>query len=146
MEDLLNTGLVLFGDALLAALAVGAGFLTKWIATKIKNERVAAIIGRVDDVVMKVVRSVFQSYVKEIKRGNEDGKLTKQEKMIARDSAISEAKSYLGLKGLNELRWLLAGTVGSVDDYIGTVVEAAVVHSKNTGRSGGAKTETAADP
>jgi len=132
MEDLLNQALLLFGSAALGLLSVGLGWLTNWLAKKCKSEHWAGVIMKTDDVALKIVRDIYQSYVDPLKVANQDGKLTEAEKKHAKEQALDQLKSYLGTKGLNEIASLVSA--GKLDSYLGTVIENAVSTSKNTGK------------
>ena len=136
MEDTLNTLLMTFGTAALGLVSIGLTWLTKWIATKVKNERAAGIITRVDDVVMKVAREIFLGYVNPLKKASADGKLTEAENANAKEKALEAAKSYIGAKGIKEIGWLLTGDdhAGAVE-YISTAIENAVAKRKIEGKA-----------
>jgi hypothetical protein len=115
VEDLLNQALLLFGNAVLATLAIVLGWATNWIAKKVKSEHWAGVISRTDDLVMKIVRD-----------------LTTEEKEAAKAAAMAQLKGYLGVKGLKEVASLVSD--GKLDDYLSGLIENAVANSKNSGK------------
>ena len=136
MEDLLNSALLLLGNTALALLALGLGWLTKWIATKVHNEKAAGIIMRLDDTAMKVVREVEAAYVAALEEANADGVLTDEEKATAKAKAVAALKSYMGEKGLKELGKLL-DIGGALDGFLSATIENAVAASTNIGTASG---------
>lgn len=60
-----------------AAVPVITGFVCKWLAslyennkTKIKNEKVRAVLGQVTDMIASAVETTTSTYVKELKANN----------------------------------------------------------------------------
>jgi hypothetical protein len=131
MEDLSYQLLLLLGNAAIGLLAVGLAYLTKWLATKVKNDRAKGIIMRADDLAIRVVRDVYQGFVS-AKKGT--AAWTSAEKKAAKDRALAKLRSYLGTKGAGEIGWLLGGQGKPLEDFLSSAVENAVVHSKNVGR------------
>ncbi len=132
MEDVLNSGLLLLGNALLALLAFGLKKLTDWIAAKVTNEFAAGVISRADDLAIKVVRDVYQAYIKPIKDAG-DGRATPAVKETAKGKAVDMLKGYLGEKGIKEIVKLLGGD-GELDAFLSSLIENAVTDSKNAGK------------
>lgn len=132
MEDVLYKILLIGGDALVALLAAGLTVLTGWLATKVKNERVKGIILRTDDVAMKVVRDVFQGFVEPLRKAG--GALGEADKQEAKRRAIESAKGFIGVKGWNQILWLVNGDPVAAEKYVAAVVENAIVESKNLGK------------
>lgn len=126
MEDIIIAILGLFGTVIMGfftkALASAVGLLS----SKVRNETLRGIVERLDDLVLKVVNEVYQTYVREIKNAREDGTLTEEEKAEAKRIAIAKLKEYLGPKGLTELHWLVTG---NADDFLSTLIENTVVQT-----------------
>lgn len=102
--------------------------LVSWyIKKKVDHEKTEHLLLTINDAVGTAVASTAQVYVKEIKKGRADGKLTDEEKGNARHAAIREAKRLLGAKLSSELR----KRFGGVDDVLATYVEAEVADRKN---------------
>src|SRR5574337_134964 len=79
--------LMAFGSAALAALTWGLSLLANWIAAKVKNEKGASIVSRVDDLAIRVVRDVEATYVAALEEANKDGVITEEEKAEAKRRA-----------------------------------------------------------
>jgi hypothetical protein len=122
MEDIIHWVIMTFGAAILSALT---GILAKafqFLAEKVKIQKISSIIGRIDDLAIRVVGDVHQTYVKSIKASNADGKLTEEEKELAKKMALDKLKSYLGPKGLGELQWLITGDE-TPGQFLASVIE-----------------------
>ena len=128
MEDLAYQGLI-HGNSVIAWVAAAVlGLIGKYIVSKIENENVRKYVGRALDEVADAVAEVYQTFVNELKAGNADGKLTAEEKVVARKMAIDTAKSNIGTKGLKRLA-KVAG-IDALDEWLGTKVEATVKMAK----------------
>ena len=131
--------MITLGEALqpflLSALTLAAAAGTRWLAGKFRNERIAAAILRVDDAAIKVVRSISAAWVDAIKAGrapdSESGAvLTQAEKAKARSEALRALKAYMGVSGLRELKWVITGDSGTIDDFLMAALEAALANTK----------------
>lgn len=119
-------------STLLSVLGVVFYFLAKLLQAKTGSEKLGQITERVGSVLERSVKAVWQVYAKEIVKGKEDGKLTDEEKLKAREMAIDFAKSYLGPKGIQELLWITGIEVDSLDGTLGKMLEPYVLDFKNT--------------
>lgn len=116
-----------------AAVSALAWLLTKvaaYFAAKVKSERWAGVISRVDDTAFRVVRDVEATYVAELEAANADGVITAEEKAAAKAKAMAALKSYLGKKGLSELAALLGAD--SLDGFLGASIEHALASHEVT--------------
>ena len=123
--DFMFNAFIAMSPVILGALGWLAKLGAQLIAKKIKNEKIASILTRFDYLALSVVKKVMQTYVEDIRAASADGKLTDEEKKAAKDKAMLEVKSHLGLKGLEEL----AGVFGAGDllnSIIDTKIEATV--------------------
>jgi hypothetical protein len=96
--------------------------ISTWIKDKVKNDKVAAILERLDQLAFKVVQEVQQTVV--------DGlgdKANAEALRAARDRAIATLKSHLGKDGLRELETAfgLENESAAIDMLI-TIIESAV--------------------
>ena len=76
------------------------------------------------------VEAVYQTYIKGLKAGREDGKLTEDEKSYARDLAIQKAKEFAAEEGVDLLK-----VYGAM--YLPVLVEKLVKRSKTAGAIAG---------
>lgn len=111
------------------ALTALLGLLSKLAFDKIKSDKVRRIVRNATAEVFDVVAEVNQTFVKAIKAGNEDGKLTDAEKEQAKDLALEKLKSNLGAKGFERLVRVF-GSEDSAHGWLATKLEAAVSEAK----------------
>ena len=108
-----------------ALAAVVANKLLALIESKTIREHVA----RLATEVFSAVREVGDGYVADIKRYSDDGKLTKEEKAMAKATAIRIAKANFGSKGIKRL-----ARIFDVEEWLGNKVEAFVGDEKRLGK------------
>lgn len=101
-------------------------FVSWFIKKKVDHEKTEHLLLTLNEAVGTAVASTSQVYVKELKKGRADGKLTDEERKNARCTAIREAKRLLGDKLCKELR----KRCGSEDTALETYVEAEVAARK----------------
>jgi hypothetical protein len=134
-----NGILIALGPLLLWLLKWGlsklTGVLADYAEKKTSNETLVTFIKRVDDAAMRVVKSVYMTYVDAIKT-KEGRALTEEEKQRAKNLALDKLKSYLGASGLDELATIFGYTQAERDKYLDEHIEAAVYDAKHGPRSG----------
>jgi hypothetical protein len=128
--DWLSFGLQSFNLLISPALLLLLGWLgTKlsiWIGSKVKNEQLAGVLIRASDAVLQAVKYVQQVVVSEIKRANEDGVISPEERAAIKAAALGAVKDYLGKTGLAELQRVLGLTPDGVERFLSDRIEAAV--------------------
>lgn len=118
--------------ALVAILGFLSMLLTRYVWELIKRNWLREMLQRLWEEVKTAVLAVGQTYVDGLKEGNEDGKLTPEEKSIALSRAVEEIKSNFGMKGLRSLARVLG--IDSIDDWLGAKVEAVIGEEKRLGK------------
>lgn len=98
-----------------------------WIGAQIKNKWLNNIFHSIRRFSDTVVRDVYQTYVKDLKESNADGKLTPEEKAKAKDMAVAKLKEYLSFKGLKAL---LLSFFGVTENFIGSSIEESIYDAK----------------
>lgn len=132
MEDLLNQGLLLFGNAALAGLSLLFVWLAKLSAGKIKSEYWSRVTTKLFELSIRVVRSVFVAYVEPLKAA-QGGKLTDEQKATAKQKGLDALKSYLGMKGIKEIGKVFA--TDKIEELLGDTLESALEDSRNASRT-----------
>ena len=84
---------------------------------------------------MRVVKSVYMTYVEAIKDNN-NGKLTDEEQKRAKALAIDKLKSYLGPTDIEELMGIFNFSANERDKYLSVHIESAVYDAKHGPHSG----------
>ncbi|MEM7589371.1 MAG: hypothetical protein AAF320_04370 [Myxococcota bacterium] len=97
LQQLLYTG----GSVLLGLAGVGIKSLTSAWASKVRNQTLAQIIRNTDDVVMHVVKSIYQTHVKPRTRNHRE--LSPQQGRRIRQIALQQIKQHLGRQTLRDL-------------------------------------------
>ena len=97
LHNLLYTG----GSVLLGLTGFGIKNLTNAWASKIRNQTLAQVIRNTDDVVMHVVKSIYQTHVKPRTHGNKE--LSPTERIHIRELALKEIKQHLGKQSIKDL-------------------------------------------
>jgi hypothetical protein len=118
----------------LAAFTWVGAKLAQWINARVKNEYLRAVLVRLDDTVVSVVREVHQVTVDALKAATVDGKLPPAARDTVKLAAINSIKSHLGSKGIGELARVLGLDGQGVDRLIGTKIESAVHEIKTQQR------------
>jgi phenylpyruvate tautomerase PptA (4-oxalocrotonate tautomerase family) len=108
---------------IVAAVPVITGFVCKWLAslyennkTRIKNENVQAVVGRVTDVIVAAVETTTGTYVKQLKADNLfDAEAQKE----AFNKTFDAVKKQLTEETTN----IIAETYGDIDAYLTNKIE-----------------------
>ena len=108
-----------------AVITVGIPLAFALLRKKVKDEKVARIISRVEDIVSKTVILINQTYVDALK---EAGKFGKEEQKAAFDMCKERVLSMLN----DEAILAIAETFGDFDEWIRTLIEANVRNEKYT--------------
>ena len=106
------------------------GRVGELIQAKVSNETLRGVLLRLDDAVVTAVKDLEQTIVAEAKAAASDGKISREEARRIKDKAVRQVKSYLGPDGLKELGAVLGLWELSVEDFIGSKVEASVLDLK----------------
>lgn len=134
----LNGFLIALGPLFLWLLKIGTQKLTdklaNYVQQKTNNEQLGDFIKRIDDTALRIVKSVYMSYVEAIKKSG--SQLTAEDQQKAKQLAVEKLKSYLGAPGIEELANIFGYTQAEADKYLDDHIEAAVYDAKNGPRSG----------
>ena len=121
-------------DALSPVFLAFLGWLsvqvTGLINTRVKDDRVRAMLQRLDDAVFTAVREVEQVYVTTLKLESADGVLTPIERNRAKETAVRAARTYFGSKGFIELGKVLGLSREELERVLAARVESAVFQLK----------------
>lgn len=120
-----QTLIIEIASAILAA--IGSWVLVKvktLISTKIKNAKVAALLGGAVDVVASAVKITYQTYVEAIKGTDA---WTKEAQSAALQMATDAAKSKLS----EEMKTYISENFGDVDLWLKEQIEAKLYDLKN---------------
>lgn len=104
MNELLAQIAPLMVPVVVALFAWLSAYATKWINAKVQNEYLHGALHRLTDAVSTAVKSTEQTLAQDILKASEDGKFTDEEAEQVKNHAIASVKSYLGDKGIAELK------------------------------------------
>ena len=135
------------GSAALGLIALAAGVAIKWLLARWQSATLERAMRALSQAAHLAVTEVWATYVKALKAAAEDGKLTAEEKALARHKAIALLKGFLGGKGLA----LVVKTFGVeeelVNAFLGAQVESALTREKAVARmTAGPVSESPARP
>lgn len=97
----------------------------------VRNERLRAVLLRLDDAVVTAVKDVEQTLAAESKALAADGKLSREDRRRMKETAVRRVKTFLGSAGLKELGDVLDVWELSVEDLIGAKIEATILDMKH---------------
>lgn len=133
MSDLTLKIIEILLPAVLALIGAGLAYGTAYLrarAEAIRHEQaqkmVLGLLDRAHREVYDAVRATSQTYVDELKRAREDGKITDEEARQARELAWQHFKAQMGSVALAELEAI----VGDLTEWFRSEVEAALGHIK----------------
>lgn len=106
----------------IAVLGAIAWTYRKFLADKIKSQRWSSMILRAGLSMRTIVIEVNAVYVDALKKANDDGVLTDEEKAEARKMALDKFKEQWGVKGLKELARVI-GFGDALDSWLGSLLE-----------------------
>ena len=121
-------------DVAVPLLAAGLGYVGKllvaYIQSHVHNAMLQSILIRLNDAVITAVKSTNQLVANAVRDASADGVITPAERDHIKQVALDSVKSYLGLKGLNEVGKVLGLDQPAVDKLVGDKIEAAVADVK----------------
>lgn len=100
-----------------------------FVRSKVKNDKLQALLLRIDDAASTAVLAIGQTYADGLSRGLSDGKLVKAEADEAKRRALDEAKRQLGPEGWAKWCELLGGSVRG-EEGLSARIEAALKRAK----------------
>ena len=109
--------------------------LSSYVQHKTNSEAAGTFIKRLDEAAMRIVKTVYMTYVEAIKKGS-GGKLTDEEQRRAKSLALDKLKSYLGPAGLEELAQIFNFSMSEREKMLDDHIESAVYDIKHGPHSG----------
>ena len=107
-------------EALVIALIA---YLFKYLATKVKNEKIQNLLTQTQNIVNDCVRATNNTFVNELKQ---NGKFTEAMEVAAFSKTWTAVQAILGTQGLK----LLESAVGDVETYLTSKINGAVEANK----------------
>ena len=97
--------------------------VSQFINAKIKDKKLAEALTQIASIVESCVKEVFQTFVDSLKK---EGKFDKEKQQEAFDKCKEKIKSQLS----NTLVQFITDNFGSVDSYIGSLIESTIYNLK----------------
>lgn len=125
MNDILLNIISVVVTAIIIPLITMLGSkLISWINSKIQNEKVASLLTQATEAVINAVRSVFQTYVEQLKA---DGAFDEQKQK----TALLKAKDLALCQMTNEVKSFIQYNYGDLQLRLTTTIEAIINKLKN---------------
>ena len=133
MEMILGMASDLLITVVMGLLVILFAWVKKYLVEKIsliqgeKERKIAtAALSRADNIAELIVKKLQQTFVADTKKAAADGKLTADEIRAIKDKTAAELATLIN----PQLRYDLKATVGDVDLYLKSLVEAKVLDLK----------------
>lgn len=97
--------------------------ITKWISSKVKDQKAATYLSTITELVFNCVNEVNQTYVEALKK---EGSFSKEAQKEALDKCIEKVKSQLA----PEIAAYITSNFGDLTSYITTLIESAIYNGK----------------
>ncbi|MDE6408556.1 MAG: hypothetical protein K2K48_05975 [Anaeroplasmataceae bacterium] len=125
MNDiLLNVLSVVFTVFIIPLITMLGTKVISWINSKIKNEKMAGLLTQATEAVINAVRSVFQTYVEQLKADGTFGEEKQRNALLkAKDLALSQMT--------DEVKTFIQINYGDLQQWLTTSIEATINKLKN---------------
>lgn len=123
-QEVLNIIWSALGIAVTGLVGWGVSALTIWLNKKIKNQKLAALLTRVLNIVADAVKEIFQEFVESLK---EHGTFNEAAQKQAKEAAMNIIQSQL----TPELTEFIQSNFGDVQSWISKQIEVAIYNFKN---------------
>ena len=125
----LQFAIELFEPLLLAIGTLLAGYAVQFIRTHIANAQLRALGERLTEATSLAVHKVEATLVREFKK-NVTTKLPKEAAKDALEAAVTQAREYLGTKGIETAKQVLGKDDASLDRILRAAIEREVARTK----------------
>jgi hypothetical protein len=132
LEMVLYSAITILIPLLYSLLSKGLRILARYADAKVDNEYLSGVMTRTIAAVDTAVGAVQQTFVDDLRKGLEDGKLTKEERQEALQRAKAKAKAYLGEQGLDELKTVFGIPEDRISDFLTDTIESRIQGLKNS--------------
>lgn len=118
-EMLINIISVLVTAVVIPVISLLGAKLVSWLSTKIKNEKANKMIKTATEIVVSVVKTVFQTYVDALKK---EGKFDKESQILA----LTKAKDIALSQMTEDVKEFIQTNYGELDLWLTTQIEATI--------------------
>lgn len=100
-----------------------SSFVTSWLSTKIKDKKLRSLAVQLNEIVMRAVMTITQTYVDNMKKQNAfDGE--------AQKNALNKCLGIINTQLTPELRDYVEENFGDIKSYLVTLIESTIASLK----------------
>lgn len=100
-----------------------SSFVTSWLSTKIKDKKLQGLATKLNEIVMRAVMTITQTYVDNMKKNNAfDGE--------AQKNALNKCLGIINTQLTPELRDYVEENFGDIKSYLVTLIESTIASLK----------------
>lgn len=100
-----------------------SSFVTSWLSTKIKDKKLRSLAVQLNEIVMRAVMTITQTYVDNMKKQNAfDGE--------AQKNALNKCLGIINTQLTQELRDYVEENFGDIKSYLVTLIESTIASLK----------------
>lgn len=100
-----------------------SSFVTSWLSTKIKDKKLRSLAVQLNEIVMRAVMTITQTYVDNMKKQNAfDGE--------AQKNALNKCLGIINTQLTQELRCYIEDNFGDIKSYLVTLIESTIASLK----------------
>ena len=100
-----------------------SSFVTSWLSTKIKDKKLRSLAVQLNEIVMRAVMTITQTYVDNMKKQNAfDGE--------AQKTALNKCLGIINTQLTPELRDYVEENFGDIKSYLVTLIESTIASLK----------------
>ncbi len=123
-QDILNVILSGVGVVLSALCTWVASKLTKWLDTKVKDEKLKKFLNGLNEIIANAIKAVYQEYVEALKK---EGKFDEEAQKIAKQKAINIIMNQL----TTDMKSYIQENFGDVEQWLSQKIECVIYELKS---------------
>lgn len=123
-QDILNAILSGAGVIISALCAWCASMLTKWLDSKIKDEKMKNFLSKMNSIITEAIMAVYQEFVEQLKK---EGNFNDEAKAEAKQKAIEIINSQL----TTEMKEYIQENYGDIEKWVNQKIESVIYELKN---------------
>lgn len=123
-QDILNAILSGAGVIISALCAWCASMLTKWLDSKIKDEKMKNFLSKMNSIITDAIMAVYQEFVEQLKK---EGKFDDEAKAEAKQKAMEIINSQL----TTEMKEYIQENYGDIEKRVNQKIESVIYELKN---------------
>lgn len=101
-----------------------SSFVTSWLSTKIKDKKLQTLTTKLNDIVLRAVMTVTQTYVESMKKKNAFDEKAQKE-------ALNKCVAIINTQLTQELKDYVEENFGDLQSYLLTLIESTILGLKH---------------